>query len=107
VAGSHAASQLFFIPQPSNPRDACDFLYKDVICVEMSNVPLGPLGQIFEIKKSGVIGKCVASYWPISGASNGVSIKLKTLTGAIYEVPLFSVKRATDKQRQDFLRQSR
>src|ERR1019366_9950524 len=24
VAGSHAASQLFFIPQPSNPWDSCD-----------------------------------------------------------------------------------
>jgi hypothetical protein len=72
--------------------------------MKMSNVPLGPLGQIFEIKESGVIGKCVASYWPISGASNEISIKLKTLTGAIYEVPLFSVKRATDKQRRYFSR---
>jgi hypothetical protein len=74
--------------------------------MKMSNVPTGPLGHIFEINESGVIGKCVASYWPNSGAVNEISIKLKTLTGAIYEVPLYSAKRANDKQRQDFLRQS-
>jgi hypothetical protein len=75
--------------------------------MKMSNVPTGPLGQIFEIKEGGIIGKCVASYWPNSGAINEISIKLKTSTGAIYEVPLYSVKRASDKQRRDFLRQSR
>ena len=74
--------------------------------MKMSNVPLGPLGQIFEIKESGVIGKCVASYWPISGASNEISIKLKTSTGAIYKVPLFSAKKANEKKRREFLRPS-
>ena len=75
--------------------------------MKMSNVPTGPLGHIFKIKESGVMGKCVASYWPNSGAKNEISIKLKSSTGAIYELPLYSVKRASDKQRQDFLRQSR
>lgn len=74
--------------------------------MKTSNVPLGPLGQIFEIKESGVIGKCVASFWPISGALNEISIKLRTSVGAIYEVPLFLVKRVNDKQRREFLRKS-
>jgi hypothetical protein len=31
VAGSHAASQLFFTPQPENLWDYCDFLNKNGI----------------------------------------------------------------------------
>jgi hypothetical protein len=75
--------------------------------MKKSNVPLGPLGQILVAKESGVVGRCVASFWPLSGAPNEISVRMRTSTGAIYEVPLYSTKRASDKQRQDFLRQLR
>jgi hypothetical protein len=75
--------------------------------MKMSNVPLGSLGQILVAKESGVIGTCVASFWPLSGAPNEISVRLRTSTGAIYELPLFSVKRASDKERDNFLRQAR
>ena len=75
--------------------------------MKISYSALGPLGQIFMINKSGVTGKCVASFWPASGAENEILIKLKTTTGAICEVPLFSAKRASDKQQQDYIRESR
>ena len=75
--------------------------------MKMSNVPLGPLGQILVAKESGVIGRCVASFWPLSGAPNEISVRLRTSTGAIHELPLFSVKKAGDKERDNFLRQFR
>lgn len=75
--------------------------------MKTDKVPLGPLGQIFVAKKNGVIGICVASYWPLSGAFNEISVRLRTSTGAIYDLPLILVKKATDKEREDFLRRTR
>ena len=73
------------------------------VIMKQTSVPLGPLGRIVSAADGQIIGKCVGTFWPFSGSLNQISLKLRTSTGAIHEVPFFSTKDATFDQRQEFL----
>jgi hypothetical protein len=75
--------------------------------MKTSYIPLGPVGKILVAKESGFVGKCVSSFWPVSGEFNKISVNLRTSTDAIYKLPLSSVDTASNSERDDFLQQTR
>ena len=60
--------------------------------VKTTNVPLGPVRRNVRIKKTGMAGKCVGLFWPLSGRPDEMSVTVKMPTDAIQVLPLNSVE---------------
>jgi len=84
---------------------------RNISCSANGNKPMRTCSStssyILVVNESGVVGRCVASFWPLSGAPDEISVRLRTATGAIHKLPLVSVEKATDSERKDFLRKTR
>ena len=68
-----------------------------------TNVPLGPLGKILVVTESGIVGRCVGTFWPASGKFGEITVDLRTPEGAVHKVPLISVREPSDGERRSFL----
>jgi len=68
-----------------------------------TNVPLGPLGKILVVTESGIVGRCVGTFWPASGAFGEITVDLRTSDGAVHKVLLTSVREPSDGERSSFL----
>ena len=75
--------------------------------MKTDRVPLGPVGKVLAAKENGVIGMCVAFFWPLSGAIDELTVSLRKSTGVIIKLPWSYCRNTTDVERDIFLRQTR